>query len=56
MTNADYIRNMSDDELVQFLVENFVCEPEGGCPVIDCYGFNCKAHILKWLQEERQAE
>lgn len=57
MTNADRIRNMSDEELAYFLVEEvnavFDCcecdEPEseyGSC-ISDC-----KNPMLKWLQAE----
>lgn len=57
MTNADYIVNMSDEELAQFLCKHFNCPPEGNCPVEDdCDGTYCIRHIRKWLQEERKAD
>ena len=55
-TNADYIRNMSDEEMAKFLHEHFNCKPEGDCPVNTCTGSNCKENIKKWLQAERKAD
>lgn len=57
MTNADYIRNMSDEELANLLFVHFICPPEGKCPIEDeCDGSKCKHHIRKWLQAERKAD
>lgn len=56
-TNADRIRNMSDEELAYFLIEEvnavFDCcecdEPESEYG--SCIG-DCKNPMLKWLQSE----
>ena len=56
MTNADKIRNMTDEELAEFLIKEFdnkmICDK--------CYEFiedrpckhNCDKQLLKWLQAE----
>ena len=55
-TNADRIRNMSDEELAEFLAYNAYCE--------ECYVKNddsccypdgtCKQKLLEWLQSEAE--
>ena len=55
-TNADRIRNMSDDELAEFLAYNAYCE---GCYVKEddycCYpDGTCKQKHLEWLQSESE--
>lgn len=54
MTNADRIRNMSDEELAEFLVK--VNSTIQDCMVIDCKCENtdrdCKDCFLEWLQAE----
>ena len=53
-TNADRIRNMSDEELAEFLAYNAYCEEcyvekDDSC----CYpGGTCKQKHLDWLQSE----
>lgn len=50
-TNADKIRNMSDDELAT----NMMCPNENGLAEIDCDkndNCNCYECLLKWLQSE----
>ncbi len=60
ITNADRIRNMSDDELAE-LLHNISPYVESGCPIIDIYiGENVAklddSHrdILEWLQSEAE--
>ena len=55
-TNADRIRNMSDEELAEFLAYNAYCEE---CYVEEddscCYpGGTCKQKHLEWLQSEAE--
>lgn len=58
-TNADRIRNMSDEELTGFITDdlNFVCEPYCDSFALGC-GFNCKKKykevVLKYLQSEAE--
>ena len=55
-TNADRIRNMSDDELAEFLAYNAYCEEcyvkkDDSC----CYpDGTCKQKHLEWLQSEAE--
>lgn len=57
MTNADRIRNMTDEELAEFLTGDVLTvvdccdcdEPENEYG--SCIG-DCKKHYLKWLQAE----
>lgn len=52
-TNADKIRNMSDDELAT----NMMCPNENGLAEIDCDkndNCNCYECLLKWLQSEAE--
>ena len=54
-TNADRIRNMSDEELAEFLVK--VNSTIQNCMIVDCKceGFpnrDCKDCFLEWLQAE----
>ena len=57
-TNADRIRNMSDDELAEFLAYNAYCEEcyvekDDSC----CYpDGTCKQKHLDWLQSEAEQE
>ena len=57
-TNADRIRNMSDEELAEFLAYNAYCEEcyvekDDSC----CYpGGTCKKKHLEWLQSEAEQE
>ena len=49
-TNADRIRAMSDEELVELLCNGkntFRCST---CPVYECDD-NCEKHCLGWLQQ-----
>lgn len=51
MTNADKIRNMSDEELAM----NMMCPNENGLAEIECDksdNCNCYECLMKWLQEE----
>lgn len=58
-TNADMIRNMSDEELAGFITDdlNFSCEPYCDSFELGC-AFNCnkkyKEAALKWLQSESE--
>lgn len=55
MTNADYIRSMTDEQLARMLTYgdwNFDCsECKDGKkrPECDC---DCQAHCLEWLQQD----
>ena len=55
-TNADRIRNMSDEELAEFLAYNAYCEEcyvekDDSC----CYpDGTCKQKHLDWLQSEAE--
>ncbi|MBQ5389865.1 MAG: hypothetical protein IIU58_03055 [Clostridia bacterium] len=59
MTNADRIRQMTDEELVEFLMnaDANICDfcdmkyPEN-CLSHSCEGEDCKTEILKWLKQE----
>ena len=56
MTNAERIRNMTDDELAEFLAYNASCEEcyvkkDDSC----CYpDGTCKQKHLEWLQAEAE--
>ncbi len=50
-TNADRIRNMSDEELAEFLERHFSCEYECEAVKDDC-ACDCKGAIIYWLQSE----
>ncbi len=59
MTNADRIRNMSDEELAEYLFDRGNCQEYcyGICDVQDeCNGSPsdayCISHIVKWLKKE----
>jgi hypothetical protein len=57
MTNADRIRNMSDEELTEFIVglNNHCLAGIGEC---DCSSYdtckNCDARVKEWLQSEAE--
>lgn len=52
-TNADKIREMSDEELAEWINDKTACEQcaygTGGCK-----GIHCAKGILKWLQSEAE--
>ena len=53
ITNADRIRNMSDEELADILFDD--CTIKMGletCKYLDCDGHDCKKCVLEWLQSE----
>ena len=53
MTNADKIRNMSDEELADILFDD--CTIKMGletCKYLDCDGHDCKKCVFEWLQAE----
>ena len=54
MTNADRIRNMTDEELAEFLVK--VNSAIQNCMIVDCkyegIDRDCKDCFLEWLQAE----
>lgn len=60
MTNADVIRNMSDEQLAELMdnsLDYFNCEmcefrTPNNNDETGCSGKNCKQYILKWLKEE----
>ena len=45
-TNADRIRNMTDEELTEFLNEDLICEESETCTP------SCKECRLRWLQAQ----
>jgi len=49
-TNADWIRNMSDDELCAFLMHDHPCNEKAGVRCTD----RCGECIRNWLQEEHK--
>ena len=51
MTNADRIRNMTDEELAEFFKNHFSC---AFCDVRTgtCGDDDCKEMMLQWLQAE----
>lgn len=61
MTNADRIRQMSDEELIEILIDNqfdcsLNCKDFGmGCK-IDCKFNKGKDFALKWLQAESEGK
>lgn len=48
MTNADRIRQMTDEELADFL-DGFLCYQVGECRADD---IDCQECCLKWLKQE----
>lgn len=50
-TNADWIRNMSDDELGEFLMHDHPCEDKVEDAECTC---KCNGCIRDWLQEEHK--
>lgn len=54
MTNAEYIRNMTDDELAQFLLETSL--HRDGCDSKDCVNRHksCKDCFKEWLGKEHK--
>lgn len=50
MTNADWIRSMSDDELGEFMMYDHPCDEKAG---VRCTG-RCDECIRNWLQEEHK--
>lgn len=49
MTNADRIRNMSDEELENFLKKVRFCPPSMACSIS---AYNCSRCRMNWLQTE----
>lgn len=49
MTNGDIIRNMTDEELAEFLKE-YVNSPCGFCLI--CGDESCSKETLRWLKAE----
>lgn len=53
MTNADYIRSMSDDEMMAYFFDDF-CPPEHyGCPA---GGKDCKECWVEWLKQPSEVQ
>ena len=52
MTNADRIRNMSDDELAHFLLTEVSNEKCCGICHGSCTGNDCINGIMQWLNSE----
>ena len=51
VTNADRIRNMSDEELFELLRKTKYCPPVM-CKKINGYHISCKECIVKWLKKK----
>jgi hypothetical protein len=51
MTNADWIRSMSDEELCAFLMHDHPCEDKVEDAECTC---KCNGCIRDWLQEEHK--
>lgn len=51
VTNADRIRAMSDEELVEFINHFNVCDNRSGDECRRTYIANCAACVLDWLQQ-----
>lgn len=60
MTNADRIRQMTDEELAAWLAPRMLC---GDCPLNDtednllvCESFDCTKAVLKYLQQDAKED
>lgn len=55
-TNADRIRNMSDEELAEWINTKNMCEQCANYyePDSECMGEPCASNILRWLQSEAE--
>ena len=55
-TNADRIRNMSDEELAEWINTKSMCEQCANYyePESECMGEPCTSGILRWLQSEAE--
>jgi hypothetical protein len=51
MTNADWIRSMSDVELGEFMMYDHPCDEKAG---VRCTGSRCDECIRNWLREEHK--
>ena len=53
-TNADRIRNMTDEELAEWFDQNFACRRHEGCLAEKCCNdtITCRQAWLKWLKQE----
>lgn len=54
-TNADRIRNMTDEELAAFLpiASNFICQPTEEC-IRNTITKHCGECVMKWLRAESE--
>jgi len=50
MTNREWLKSLSNEELAKYLQWYIDCEQ---CPVVNCDGEHCFRRVLKWLQTER---
>lgn len=50
-TNADRIRNMTDEELASVITDDW-CEIVCSGTDYLCNGGTCEQHVLKWLKED----
>lgn len=53
-TNADRIRNMSDNELAEFINTKNVCDQCAYDSGLSCMNETCVNGILQWLQSEEE--
>lgn len=50
-TNADKIRNMTDEELARYILSK--AKRCYSCPALnDCNSYNCMKEMKKWLRKE----
>ena len=54
MTNYEKIKNMSIEEMAEFLDENMVCEFCERKEENICTGWNCREYIIRGLESEAE--
>ena len=60
MTNGDKIRQMTDEEIIEWWRRTYIC---GGCPIYDWHRedprhqhLNCSEALRQWLRQEVKDE
>ena len=56
MTNAEWIRSMTDKELVQFIGHNSLCDRVQGESGNWCNDHNCTDCLEEWLKQPAEVE
>lgn len=54
MTNYEKIKNMSVEEMAEFLQESPFCTLVGGECIYGWHECDCEAHAMKWLNLEAE--